>query len=150
MTPALFIFACHHASLVGAPLLLGARARGGAGTGSVVLWLVIAAVVIAAIIGGLFVAVKINHQNRFNSHSGLFKGLCRVHGLDRSSCRLLRQVVQCRGLTQPARVFVEPRLLDTSKLPAPLQPRAEELAALRAKLFNVPNEKDEEPASSKA
>jgi hypothetical protein len=70
-----------------------------------------------------------------NSAAQLFRELCRAHGLNFSSRRLLKRLAAARGLASPAVLFVEPRHFDAAKLPACLQPAANDLHHLRARLF---------------
>ncbi len=91
---------------------------------------------LALIYGAIHMAKRLTHRWH-NSHGGLFCSLCRVHRLDRSARRLLKQVVQYHRLAQPARVFIEPYWLDPTRLGAPLRGRAAEVAALRSRLFDL-------------
>jgi hypothetical protein len=70
-----------------------------------------------------------------NSPSRLFRELCRVHGLNFSTRRLLKRLAAARGLPSAALLFVEPEHYDTSNLPANLQPAASELQRLHDQFF---------------
>lgn len=97
--------------------------------------------VVGAAIGVVSVVLVVaNHfarRWRFSSHSALFCGLCRVHGLDSAARRLLKRVVRFHRLGQPGRLFVEPKWLDPAKLGPSFQTQAAELERLRNRLFNV-------------
>ncbi len=71
----------------------------------------------------------------YHSAPRLFRELCRVHELDWTSRRLLRQLARAHPLAPPARVFVEPRWFDAPHLPPDLQAARSQLAALKARLF---------------
>jgi len=91
-----------------------------------------------ALIGGLLhLANRVVHRWR-NSHPGLFYDLCRLHGLNAGSRRLLRHVAQHHRLAQPARLFTEPQWLDPARLGGPLRLRSAEVSALRSRLFDGP------------
>lgn len=116
------------------------QVSGGAGkdaSGDMTMWLGIGAGLLAAI-GGLAYAVHRKlEQQRQNSHPALFYGLCRHHGLDGASGRLLRLVWQHHRLAQPARLFTEPKWTDPAYLSDTLRGRSAELAALRQLLFGI-------------
>lgn len=77
------------------------------------------------------------HERRqgYNSPRALFRALCKAHGLDGASRRLLRQMANCQGLQHRSRLFLEPDRFDAGRLSPPLQARAEEVIALRDRLF---------------
>jgi len=70
-----------------------------------------------------------------DSQIGLFKELCRAHGLKSSRRRLLKQLAMARGLPSPAVLFVEPRHFDEASLPESLKVSAIQLLELRRQLF---------------
>jgi len=108
-----------------------------ADTGQMLVWLLVAGLVIGVVAVTLLIANRIAYRWRYNSHPALFRGLCKLHGLDSASRRLLKRVVRFHRLRQPARVFVEPKWLDPANLDASFQPRAPELERLRNGLFNL-------------
>ena len=65
----------------------------------------------------------------------LFRELCRAHGLDHSSRRLLRQISETFGFTQPAEVFVTPAAFEPEQLPQELQTKQAKIRELRERLF---------------
>ncbi len=65
----------------------------------------------------------------------LFRELCRAHGLDRGSQRLLRQLATSLGLTQPAEVFLTPSALEVKQLPKQLHAEEARIRELREQLF---------------
>lgn len=121
-----------------ANLWLIARTPAAAGDCSTLIIGAVVAAVIVGIAGGVWYALQRKRKQRNGfSHSALFDDLCRVHGLDRASRRLLKQVVQHCRLAQPGRVFVEPRWLDPATLSEPLRSKPSELTALRERIFGA-------------
>ncbi|MBN2474302.1 MAG: hypothetical protein JXB62_06825 [Pirellulales bacterium] len=120
-------------------ILLGARRLGdasrprvgGADTGEIIFYLVIAAVVIATVCVALFVASRVHHGRLRHSQGMLFSALCRIHHLSRRERALLRQLAARSQLAYPAQVFTEPKWLDTNRL----RGQEAELAKLRQQLF---------------
>jgi hypothetical protein len=100
-------------------------------------WLAAAGAVIGAVSVVLAIAKRIARRRRLHSHPGMFRGLCKVHGLDTASRRLLKRVVRHHRLEHPGRVFVEPKWLDPANLGAAFQPFAAQLETLRNSLFSV-------------
>jgi hypothetical protein len=128
-------------STFGTSLPLAARAavtvrRSEAGV-ELFVWLAVAFGAIAILCGGLYFAHRWFHHHRHHSHAALFRGLCEAHGLNRASRRLLAQVGRCCRVSPPARLFVEPQWLDSVNLSGALQTRAEEIGAMRARLFSL-------------
>jgi hypothetical protein len=77
-----------------------------------------------------------SERRRSYTHPGrLFYELCRAHGLDASSRRLLRRLASYARLAQPAQVFVEPQRFDAAVLPPSLAAEQPRLEQLRARLF---------------
>ncbi len=93
--------------------------------------------VIGVICAIAFVATRITHRRRFNSHATLLVGLCQAQGLDRSDQRLLKQVAKLHKLKQPARLFTESRWLNPAALSGTLRAKAEEVTKLREHVFAV-------------
>jgi len=119
-------------------ILLGDRAsalRHKAATGQMLVWLLIAIGLITAVALAVFFGNQFVYRRRHNSHPGLFAALCRVHGLDGNTRRLLRQVARSHNLAQPARLLTEPQWLDPVNLRGSVQRRRAELTKLRNRLF---------------
>ncbi len=137
--PAFYKLLCLSHPLVVHPLVArGVLAARRSATGAELLvWLGVALGTIAAVCGGLYFAHRWLNRYRHQSHAALFRGLCDAQGLDPASRRLLARVGRCCCVSQPARLFVEPQWLDPAKLSGSLQARAEEVVALRARLFSV-------------
>lgn len=77
-----------------------------------------------------------DERRRTYTHPGrLFHELCRAHGLDASSRRLLRRLASHARLSQPALIFVEPQWFDPAGLPPSLTAEQPHLEQLRARLF---------------
>ena len=108
-----------------------------ADAGQMLVWLLVAAAAIGVVSVILVVGNRMARRWRYNSHRGLFHGLCKVHGLDSGSRRLLKRVVRFHRLTQPGRLFIEPKWLDPANLGASFRTQAAQLADLRQSLFNV-------------
>ena len=108
-----------------------------ADTRHMMVWLLVAAAVIGLVIVILVIVNRLAWHWRHKSHRGLFWGLCKVHGLDAGSRRLLKRVVRFHRLRQPARLFVEPKWLDPAGLGPGFRPDAVALAKLRNSLFNL-------------
>ena len=112
-------------------------------SGKLVTWLLGGAVVGALLIGivaFVWVLSRKRPKKRIYNHRALFESLCRAHGLDRKSCRLLREVAQYHGLAHPARLFVERKWLFPFRLSPELRARSAELTAIRRQLFFAPKE----------
>ena len=127
---------------VAGPILFGARNLGAASryrstvdSGQVILYLAIAAAVIAVVCLGVYFGTRVAHRRRHNSHGSLLHSLCRVHGLDRGTRRLLKQVARHHKLAHPARVFTEPQWLDPARLRGAMRRQASRVAAVHDRLF---------------
>ncbi|NQU21321.1 MAG: hypothetical protein HQ567_08570 [Candidatus Nealsonbacteria bacterium] len=116
--------------------LLAAGNYGRSGGGEMIAYLGVAVVAIAVVCVGAYLASRLVHQRRFNNDGTLFSGLCAVHALDRSARRLLVEVAGHRRLSQRARLFTDPRWLDPATLRGPIRRRANEVDALRRRLFS--------------
>jgi len=108
-----------------------------ADTRQMLVWLLVAGAAIGVVSLVLVVANRVAHRWRYNSHAGLFRGLCKLHGVDSASRRLLKRVVRFHRLGQPARLFIEPKWLDPAELGPSFQTRAADLEKLRNALFKV-------------
>ncbi len=90
-------------------------------------------VALAVTIGLLLVRMRSNFQT--DSKRGLFSELCRAHGLNASSRRLLKRLATGRGLMDAATLFVEPRHFESNDLPHALQAAKGDLQRLRDRIF---------------
>ncbi len=66
----------------------------------------------------------------------VFRSLCKAHGLDRGSRRLLWQVARCQKLAHPACLFLEPNRFAAANLSPQLRQQAETLKRLETRLFS--------------
>jgi hypothetical protein len=98
--------------------------------------LAIAAIALIAAIAWQFVPHRRQREFRLNSSVRLFGELCRAHQLDRSQCRLLKQLAAARGITNQALLFVEPEQFDIATLSPRLKAAADEVRQLRHQLFD--------------
>ena len=106
-------------------------------TGEMLFWLLIFGGFIGTVCCVIYVATYFVNQWKYNSHSALFYDLCGVHGLDRNSRSMLKQVVRHHGMAEPARVFTEPQWLDPARLGKSFEARADKLLLLRKRLFAI-------------
>lgn len=116
---------------------MGRRFRRGSSTVDVadlVTMLVVMAVV-AALAWLIARYVKMREQRRSNCPQYLFHELCHAHQLDWSSRQLLQSLAKAHGLTDPARIFVEPHHFNIDKLGPALADCETRLAELRQRLF---------------
>ena len=80
--------------------------------------------------------MSLQEQRRgYSSPTRLFLSLCKAHGLRWSQWWLLWRVARRQRLRDPARLFLEPKRLEPTRLGASLRSRANELRRLREKLF---------------
>jgi predicted negative regulator of RcsB-dependent stress response len=97
-------------------------------------WIIVGVVVVVVGVAS-YLAFNAMQKKQANSHSGLFNGLCRHHGLDSSSKKLLRSIAQHIQINHPARLFLEPGWLDLKQLGPEFQAQANALKSLRKQLF---------------
>lgn len=97
---------------------------------------------VAVMVGIAVVLYLVNrwHSRRsgkqsYNSPSAMFRELCEAHNLDRKTRQLLQQVARWQGLSQPARLFLEPERYELANLSPELARHSAELFELRSKLF---------------
>lgn len=95
------------------------------------------AAVVAAIVAAIVMHLRRRNdmEQRCDNPWKLFRELCQVHELDRTSQRLLAQVARARGFQQPAEVFLTPAAFEPANLPASLRDKADALLRLRTQLF---------------
>jgi len=124
-------------------VLLGARlSRRGGDTSEMLIGLGIAAVGIAAVCAALYFGHRALKRWRGQSHFLLFVGLCRAHGLKGRERGLLKLLARHHRLQHASRLFTESGWLDSTRLPAGLGRRAEEIAELRERLFGFGSASD--------
>ncbi len=131
---------CHSAMLFaveGAYKHMGRRFRrgnSGAGTDDFLFMLMIVGAIVFAIWAGsqLFALWQRRQQA---SPGGLFRELCRAHGLNWRSRRLLRQLTRWHRLNNPASVFLEPKRFEANRLNSALTQRRREIESLKNALF---------------
>ena len=101
------------------------------------LWIILG--ILALLIGATVVAYWSSQRGKSDydtdSHTSLFRELCRAHQLSFASRRLLKRLAAARGITEPARLFLEPNHFEAAHLPDDLQYRAREISRLRDRLF---------------
>ena len=96
----------------------------------------IALVVVAMILLSRHFSQKEPRRGRHNPHA-LFHELCRAHGLDRGTRRLLMRLAVANRLENPASVFLEPDQFAREQLPDKLRSKSKQYANLRDRLFEA-------------
>ena len=95
--------------------------------------------ILVAILAAVWVLARIldlNHRKRsYVSPRGLLWSLSRAHRLRWSQWWLLSQIARHQGLSDPARLFLEPERLDPANLGPQFEPRRLQIQVLRARLF---------------
>ncbi len=97
--------------------------------------LVIVLLLVAAVLWKVARVIALRDGQNFDSPARLFNDLCRLHGLDFPSRKLLWRLAKIRQLDHPAQLFLEPTWFDTAHVPASLQPFRPQLAELKQQLF---------------
>jgi hypothetical protein len=98
-------------------------------------WLLLTAAAIAAYVAWQIQRKRSDMSQACDDPAKLFRELCQVHGLDSASRKLLRQLADACGMPQPALVFLTPSAFGGEQTPAAFIQRADELKALRERLF---------------
>ncbi len=80
---------------------------------------------------------RFENLKSYNSPPELFRELCRAHGLNWSSRRLLKRLAAEWQLPSPALLFVEPERFDTARLSAKWRDDEDRLEHLRERLFET-------------
>jgi hypothetical protein len=108
-------------------------------------WLIIGGVIFCLLLAVIVLVVvgSTTKGKPLYDHRALFESLCRAHQLDRKSRRLLCEVAEFHGLSQPGRLFIERHWLFPMNLSPALKARSADLAALRRRLFHAPKPKPE-------
>lgn len=83
--------------------------------------------------------VRSKGERQYNNPRALFRALCRAHGLDHGSRRLLDQLARQQRLADPARLFLEPERFEPAHLGATLKSQQARFATLRDRLFAEPS-----------
>lgn len=118
-------------------------------TGRLVALLLGTGLVIGGVCGGLALAHRLAHDRRYRSPETVFRGLCKLHGLDGATRRLLRRVARHYRLAHPGCLFVEPKWLDPTRLVPSFRAQAAELERLRHEIFYVQRTAAESPAKTR-
>lgn len=100
--------------------------------------LLVILLVIAAVTGGFWLLNRLarsDGQRVHHSPQGLFRELCRAHGLSLTNRRLLDQLARHQSLSDPARLFLEPERFEASQLGPLLEAHHARFAAIRDRIF---------------
>ena len=103
--------------------------------------LLVTGALLAICIGLLFAgryARRFENLKSYDSPPELFRELCRAHGLNWSTRRLLKRLATEWKLSSPALLFVEPERFNAARLPAQWHDEAERLEHLHKQLFETP------------
>jgi hypothetical protein len=98
-------------------------------------WVAVGAGLAAVLLAAGYLAARLARRHGSHSHAALFRQLCRIHHLDRASRALLRRVAAQYRIAQPARLFVDPRWLDSAARSATPPGSREHLSAIQSRLF---------------
>lgn len=105
------------------------------------IFIVTGAAVVGALLWQLFTS-RAGGLLSSNSPRGLFRELCRAHGLDRPQRRLLKRLAAVRGVAPPVLLFVQPERFTAIDLPDDLSAQAMEIARIEQVLFGEPEADD--------
>jgi hypothetical protein len=98
-----------------------------------------AVIVLAIVVAGIVVAVKLYQRRDFSKPCDdpgkMFRQLCAAHQLNFGSRRLLLQLAAACEMSQPAEVFVTPAAFRPSNLPPQLSQHEARIKQLAAQLF---------------
>lgn len=98
-----------------------------------------AAIVLAIVVVGIIIAVKIYQRSDFSKPCDdpgkMFRQLCAAHQLNFSSRRLLMQLATAYEMSHPAEVFVTPTAFHSDNLPSSLWNEEARIKQLAARLF---------------
>lgn len=95
--------------------------------------------IVAVLSGIIWLLARIvygKERKIYNRPRSLFRELCRAHGLDSPSRRLLAELAKSQGLAQPAELFLAPERFDSSRLGKKFALRQSEIGTLAEKLFS--------------
>lgn len=106
--------------------------------GNATLVVLLALIPILAAGVAVWIVRKRRRAARGLSHYALFRGLCRLHGLDKATRKLLARFARRLKCLQPGRLFVEPALLDRAAAAGLPAKDTERLQDLREELFTEP------------
>jgi hypothetical protein len=110
------------------------------GDQTILIWLVVGIGLAVLLLTGGYLAARLARRRGSHSHAALFKQLCRIHHLDRASRALLRRIAAQYRIAQPARLFVDPRWLDSASRSATPPGSREHLSVLQNRLFGDSDE----------
>jgi hypothetical protein len=96
---------------------------------------VVAFAVVGALLWLAFRFSQSKERRAIDNPRALFRELCRAHGLDTRSMRLLADLARCHGLANPALLFVEPERFEPAYVNVKLPARSAELEELASRLF---------------
>ncbi len=114
----------------------GLHKPGGRGGLEEVLWVLVGLAALAAVVFGIeYARRRFDFTLTCNDSTKLFRELCKVHGLDYPSKRLLRRIASAAGFEEPAAVFLSPEWFDPERLPKRLASEERRLQELRDRLF---------------
>jgi hypothetical protein len=97
-------------------------------------WIIIAVSAIILGVVGYFVFLRLS-KIQANSHFALFQGLCRLHNLDATSRKILRNIAQHYQLEKPVQLFIEPAWLEKARSGNVFSQDSKSIDNLRGKLF---------------
>ncbi len=94
-------------------------------------------VLILIVVGAWLLSRYLSYRDGRGYHSpkALFRELCRAHGLDGTSRRLLWKLAQSQQLSQPAQIFLEPDCFDIEKVNGKLREQFDQLRAVHRTIF---------------
>ena len=96
------------------------------------------ALALALISAAAWIVRKRKLTSRGLSHYAIFLGLCRLHGLNNATRKLLARFARRSKCPQPGRLFVDPALLDRAAAAGLPAKDTERLQDLREALFTEP------------
>ncbi len=97
------------------------------------------ALVLVLVAAAIAAVVYVKKRNDFSQHCDdpqrLFRELSKAHNLDRASQRVLQRLADAAQLSQPAELFLQPALFESSQLPQQLRGEEDRLLDLKERLF---------------
>ena len=125
---------------------MGNRFRHGSDAGDSTTFIIFVSVLVTILVVALVAAriVAVRNAPGYFSQNGLFRELCRVHGLDWASRRLLMRLAHYQNLEDPARLFIEPARFQSEQLDGPLAEFRSQLQSIAGVIFAPPKAKKTE------
>ena len=123
---------------------LGGGFRGERETPDWVTFLLVIAVLLAAL-GGVWLVsrrISMKESGRYHNHRGLFRELCRAHQLGWSDRRLLLVAARQQGIAVPARMFLDPDRFEPERLKDLKAEQRGRVAELHETLFLAEEEEE--------